>query len=66
MHIEFQNNLQLFKDSLAQREDSNFKYLTCRLDFNMYYQMKMLHDLGEDELNGDDIDDYGDDNDDIG
>jgi len=33
----------------------------------MYYQMKIIQDMGEDDvMDGDDIDDYGDDNDDIG
>ena len=37
MHLEFFNNFKLFKDSLENREETNFKYLRCRLDFNMYY-----------------------------
>ena len=65
MHKEFENNFQLFKENLDSREDTNFNYLQCRLDFNMYYQMKIIQDMGEDDA-GDDIDDYGDENDDIG
>ena len=37
MHVEFFNNFKQFKDSLEAIEENNFKYLRCRLDFNMYY-----------------------------
>jgi len=42
MHVEFFNNFKLFKDSLENIEENNFKYLRCRLDFNMYYQIKQI------------------------
>ena len=66
MHKEFENNFLLFKENLDQKDDINFRYLQCRLDFNMYYQMKIIADMGDDGMDGDDIDDYGDENDDIG
>ena len=57
MHLEFFNNFKLFKDSLEKRQETNFKYLRCRLDFNMYYQMRQLQDMG---VMDDDLEDYGD------
>lgn len=69
MHEEFQNHFNQFKESLENREETNFKYLRCRLDFNMYYQMKALQDMGGDggdDADNGDMDDYGDDNDEIG
>mmetsp|Transcript_4022 Transcript_4022/g.6805 ORF Transcript_4022/g.6805 Transcript_4022/m.6805 type:complete len:81 (-) Transcript_4022:27-269(-) len=51
---------------LEKKEESNFKYLRFRLDFNMYYYMKHMQDMGgfEDDADmqgneyGDDMD-YG-------
>lgn len=49
---------------IEQREETNFKYLRCRLDFNMYYQMKQMQEVGA--LENDDDEDqemnsqYGD------
>jgi|TARA_B110001450_G_C17340278_1_gene367193 hypothetical protein len=56
LHLEFFNNFKLFKDSLEKRQETNFKYLRCRLDFNMYYQMRQLQEMGMD----DDLEDYDD------
>ena len=39
-HQEFYANFKTFKDSLDSHDENNFKYLRCRLDFNMYYQLK--------------------------
>lgn len=57
--MEFFNNFKLFKDSLEKRQETNFKYLRCRLDFNMYYQMRQLQEMGMD----DDLEDYDDEGD---
>lgn len=37
MQQDFYKNFQAFKENLENKEDQNFKYLRCRLDFNMYY-----------------------------
>ena len=63
MHEEFYNNFKQFKDVLDMREETNFKYLRFRLDFNLYYQMKNLAEMGADEdqeMDADDLDNYGD------
>lgn len=65
MHQDFITNFKQFKEKLEEKEENNFKYLRCRLDFNMYYQMRQLQDLGEGEGSDEQDDDYGDD-DDIG
>ena len=59
MHLEFFNNFKLFKESLDNREDNNFKYIRCRLDFNLYYWVRYMQDMGG--MDDDDVDDYGDD-----
>jgi hypothetical protein len=66
MHVEFFNNFKQFKDSLEAIEENNFKYLRCRLDFNMYYQIKQIQDMGAESM--DDEMEYGqeDDEEDIG
>ena len=60
MHVEFFNNFKLFKDSLENIEENNFKYLRCRLDFNMYYQIKQIQEMGaesmDDEMYGNEDD----------
>jgi hypothetical protein len=55
--LEFYNNFKLFKESLEKKQETNFKYLRCRLDFNMYYQTRLLQDMG---VMDDDLVDYGD------
>jgi hypothetical protein len=45
-HVEFYTNFKQFKDNLEAREETNFKYLRCRLDFNLYYQLKQMQDVG--------------------
>mmetsp|Transcript_31543 Transcript_31543/g.48227 ORF Transcript_31543/g.48227 Transcript_31543/m.48227 type:complete len:88 (+) Transcript_31543:182-445(+) len=67
MHLEFYNNFKLFKDSLENREDNNFKYLRCRLDFNLFYWARFMQDMGGFDEDGQEIDDdvdYGEDFDD--
>ena len=54
--MEFFNNFKLFKDSLEKRQETNFKYLRMRLDFNMYYQTRQLQEMG---VMDDDLDEYG-------
>lgn len=56
MHEEFYKNFQLFKENLENREEQNFKYLCCRLDFNMYYQMKNYQQQFGDQDDDDDED----------
>ena len=56
MHDEFYKNFQLFKENLENREETNFKYLCCRLDFNMYYQMKNYQQQFGDQDDDDDED----------
>ena len=58
MHQEFYANFKIFKDSLEAKEETNFKYLRCRLDFNLYYQIKQMQEVGMDEDQEMD-DDYG-------
>ena len=61
MHLEFFTNFKLFKDSLENKEETNFKYLRCRLDFNMYYQIREMQEMGaEDEDDLADDSQYGD------
>ena len=62
MHVEFFNNFKQFKDSLEAIEENNFKYLRCRLDFNMYYQIKQIQDMGAESM--DDEMEYGQEDDD--
>ena len=60
MHEEFYKHFRQFQENLENREESNFKYLRCRLDFNMYYQMKNYQqEFGnqEDDNDEDDIED---------
>ena len=48
---------------MEAKEETNFKYLRCRLDFNMYYQLKQMQEAGADDDQMDDDDmgsDYGD------
>ena len=58
MHLEFFNNFKLFKESLENREDNDFKYMRCRLDFNLYYWVRFMQDMGG--MDDDDDGDYGD------
>jgi hypothetical protein len=46
MHLEFYSNFKLFKEMLENKEETNFKYLRCRLDFNLYYHMRFIQDMG--------------------
>ena len=46
-HADFYSNFKQFKDMLECREETNFKYLRCRLDFNMYYQIKQMQEVGQ-------------------
>lgn len=59
MHLEFYTNFKTFKDSLEAKEETNFKYLRCRLDFNLYYQMKQMQEVGMDDDDQDMDDEYG-------
>ena len=47
---------------MEAKEETNFKYLRCRLDFNMYYQLKQMQEAGNDEQMDDEElgSDYGD------
>ena len=60
MHLEFYNNFKMFKEMLEGKEETNFKYLRCRLDFNMYYHMKFMGDMGglDGDMDGDNYSDY--------
>lgn len=57
LHLEFYNNFKTFKEMLEQKEETNFKYLRCRLDFNQYYFLKFMQDMGG--MDDEDLD-YGD------
>ena len=50
----------MFKEMLEGKEETNFKYLRCRLDFNMYYHMKFMGDMGglDGDMDGDNYSDY--------
>ena len=63
MHVEFFNNFKQFKDSLEAIGEDNFKFLRCRLDFNMYYQIKQIQDMGAESM--DDDMEYGGEDDDV-
>lgn len=56
-HAEFYTNFKQFKDMLEVREETNFKYLRCRLDFNMYYQLKQMQEVGALDNDEDNMDD---------
>lgn len=72
-HDEFLNQLKTFKDMLLQQNQTNLKYLQCRLDFNEYYQyqeMKIKAEMENRRRHGggggalDDLDDFDDDGED--
>ena len=65
LHEDFYRNFQQFKENLDNREEQNFIYLRCRLDFNMYYANRLAAEIGGgDESDGDTlIEDPGDDDD---
>ena len=68
LHEDFYRNFQAFKENLDNREEQNFIYLRCRLDFNMYYANRLAAEAGGgDESDGDTlIEDHGvDDDEDI-
>lgn len=65
-HTAFCQVFAEFNTMLEQKEENNFKYLRCRLDFNMYYQMQQMMEMneGKDGQNEDeDMYDFGEDGD---